>query len=187
MGEHTEKLFEDFILEQRVPEEIIQKYEGVIPDEMMEVWKEYGFGMTADGYLRVINPDEYYEVLIDIYEYVNNEIVPVFITGMADILAYNNNGYLLYVNVRHQTSAIISKKFELTMKRMKTDDFRHFVLSWEPYKEAVERYGTPNYQECFGYEPLLSLGGGESVDNLRKLNLKVHLDIISQMQEIITY
>lgn len=187
MGEHTKNLFEDFVLDEKVPEEIIQKYEGIIPDEMIEVWKEYGFGMTADGYLRVINPDEYYEVLLNLFDYGEDDITPVFITGMGDILIYNNHGYLMYANVRHQTCNIIGKKFELTMKRMKTEDFRSHVLSWEPYKEAVERYGTPNYEECFGYESLLSLGGGENVDNLRKLNLKVHLDIISQMQEIIVF
>lgn len=187
MGEHTKKLFEGFVLNQKVPEEIIQKYKGIIPDEMIEVWNEYGFGMTADGYLKVINPDEYYEELINIFSYVNDDIVPVFITGMGDIIAYNNHGYLLYVNVRYQASDIIGKKFELTMKRMKTEDFRNHVLSWSPYKEAVERYGSLKYEECFGYEPLLSLGGGEGVENLRKVNLKVHLDIISQMQEIITF
>ena len=186
MGEYTKNLFEDFVLDEKVPEEIIQKYEGIIPDEMIEVWKEYGFGMTADGYLRVINPDEYIEVVTKIFDY-GEDIVPVFITGMGDIIVYENEGYLLYVNVRHQSRGYIGDDFELTMKRMKTEDFRSHVLSWEPYKEAVERYGTPNYEECFGYEPLLSLGGGESVDNLRKLNLKVHLDIISQMQEIIVF
>lgn len=69
------------------------------------------------------------------------------------------------------------------MRRMKTVDFRHVVLSWEPYEDAVKKLGIPAYDECFAYEPLLSLGGNESVDNLRKVNLAVHLDIVSQMQD----
>lgn len=69
------------------------------------------------------------------------------------------------------------------MRRMKTVDFRHTVLSWDLYEKAVEKFGTPAYEECFGYEPLLSLGGNESVDNLRKVNLAVYLDIVSQIQD----
>ncbi len=187
MGEHTKKLFEDFILHQAVPEEIIQKYKDILPEELIEIWKEYGFGMTADGYLKVINPDEYYDELNKVYSIYDKNTMPVFITGMADIIAINDNKYFLCVNVRHQVCEIVGKKFELTMKRMKTEDFREVVLSWNPYKEAVEKYGNLNYEECFGYEPLLSLGGNESVENMKKLNFRIHLDIISQFQDVISF
>ncbi len=106
---------------------------------------------------------------------------------MGDIIFYDNEGYLIYANVRHQTCGIIGQKFELTMKRMKTEDFREKILSWTPYKEAVEKYGSLKYEECFGYEPLLSLGGNESVENIKKLNFRIHLDIISQFQDVISF
>lgn len=35
--------------------------------------------------------------------------------------------------------------------------------------------------------PLLSLGGREGVENLKKVNLKVHLDMIGQMQDVIYF
>ncbi|MBD5112054.1 MAG: DUF1851 domain-containing protein [Ruminococcaceae bacterium] len=69
------------------------------------------------------------------------------------------------------------------MRRMKTVDFRHTVLSWDLYEKAVKKLGVPAYEECFAYEPLLSLGSKEKVENLRKVNLLVHLDIVSQMQD----
>ncbi len=143
--------------------------------------------MTADGYLKVINPDEYYDELNKVFSSYDKNIVPVFVTGMADIIAINNNKYFLYVNVRHQVCDIVGKKFELTMKRMKTEIYRETVLFWTPYKEAVEKYGSLKYEECFGYEPLLSLGGNESVENMKKLNFRIHLDIISQFQDVISF
>ena len=31
---------------------------------MLDVWKEYGFGTILDGYLKIINPDEYLDTYI---------------------------------------------------------------------------------------------------------------------------
>ncbi len=37
MGERTKKLFEDFVLHQAVPEETIQKYKDILPEELIEI------------------------------------------------------------------------------------------------------------------------------------------------------
>ncbi len=105
---------------------------------------------------------------------------------MADLIVYEDDGFFFYVNVRHEECGGIGKKFWLTMRRMITSDFRQTILSWNPYEEAVKKYGIPKYEECFAYQPLLSLGGNESVDSMKKVNLQVHLDIVSQMQDIIS-
>ncbi len=49
------------------------------------------------------------------------------------------------------------------------------------YNEAVEKYGRLAYAECFGYVPLLALGGKESVDNLKKVKMKEHIELIYNM------
>lgn len=49
-----------------------------------------------------------------------------------------------------------------------------------PYPEAVQKYGEPAFDECFGYVPLLSLGGPEVAENLQKVKLREHLNLITQ-------
>lgn len=49
-------------------------------------------------------------------------------------------------------------------------EFKDEDLSWQPYPEALKTYGELDYDECFGYAPRLGLGGGEKVENLKKLN-----------------
>lgn len=51
---------------------------------------------------------------------------------------------------------------------------------WRPYPKASSKYGTPNYDECFGYTPLLGLGGAENVENLKKVKLKEHILVITE-------
>ena len=45
---------------------------------------------------------------------------------------------------------------------------------------ASNRLGIPNCDECFGYVPLLGIGGGETIENLQKVDMKTHLQIITQ-------
>ena len=42
-----------------MPEEVIERYRDLVPKEMIEIWKKYGLGSFMNGYLRVINPDDY--------------------------------------------------------------------------------------------------------------------------------
>ena len=41
--------------------ELIGKYENRLPQSLIEFWKEYGFGSFMDGYLKIVNPDDYQE------------------------------------------------------------------------------------------------------------------------------
>ena len=48
------------------------------------------------------------------------------------------------------------------------------------YDDAVSKYDPLEYDECFGYTPLLPLGGSEKVDNIKKVKIKPHIDLITQ-------
>lgn len=45
----------------------------------------------------------------------------------------------------------------------------------------ISIYGKLNYDECFGYVPLLGLGGPEKVENLQKVKIREHIELISQL------
>ncbi|MDE7400093.1 MAG: DUF1851 domain-containing protein, partial [Oscillospiraceae bacterium] len=145
--------------------------------------REYGFCTTEDGYYKLVNPDDYADIFWKIYGGDDKNQVVVMVTAMADIIFFDNEGFFNFIDIRHEVCDAIGQRFSLTMRRIKTADFRHTLLSWEPYENAVEKLGVPAYDECFAYEPLLSLGGKEKLENLRKVNLSVHLDIVSQMQD----
>lgn len=185
MDENAAKLFENSIKHSDVPEEIIKKYQGRVSDDIISLWREYGFCTTQDGYYKLVNPDDYVDIFWEIYgdKGYDTDPIVVMVTAMADIIFFTSRGYFCYIDVRHEKWDVIGKMFSLTMRRMLPAEFRHTLLSWEPYEDAVKTLGVPAYEECFGYDPLLSLGGAEKVENLRKVNLAVHLDIVSQTQE----
>ena len=51
----------------------------------------------------------------------------------------------------------------------------------DQYEKAVAKLGELFFDECFGYTPLLGFGGKKNVENLEKVNAKVHIELITQM------
>lgn len=75
----------DFKKDSDVPQEVIEKYRDVLPDELIEVWKKYGFGSFYGGFLKTVNPDDYADVLHEIAPLFEKEVV-MFTTGLADLI-----------------------------------------------------------------------------------------------------
>ena len=56
------------------PQEVISKYSGVLPYELINIWKIFGLGIFEDGFLQLVNPDEYQEILDDTYNNKNGGV-----------------------------------------------------------------------------------------------------------------
>lgn len=183
MTENWKALLKDFVKYVDVEKDVIEKYKNYVSDEIIELWKEYGYGHFYNGFMKIINPDEYQELFDSIYDNIDHEI-PVFITGMADILAYNKitGDFLLYIS-RYGTVTFLPDGFEGIYDEFEDDFLLEEDFKFLPFKEAIEKYGIPQYDECFGYTPLLSLGGYEDISHLEKVDLMAHLQIIATLQE----
>lgn len=180
MNEDMKKVFNDFKLYKKVPKDIIDKYQNMVGNDVVEVWEKYGFGSTFNGYLKIINPDEYQELLEETYVIPFDDI-PIFITGMGDIITCDSMGNISILDYRHQRTEILWTDKEIEWDFF-FDKFCEKYWQWDPYFEAVKKYGEPEFNQCFGYEPLLSLGGNESIDNLKKVNFEVHITIMGEVQ-----
>ena len=185
MNEDMKRVFSDFKLYKKVDEDIINKYRDIVGTDVIKIWKEYGFGSTFHGYLKIINPDDYQSLLEETYIMPLEEI-PVFVTGMGDIIVCDSRGNFVILDYRHQRIEVLWTKKEIEWDFLFADYYEE-EWQWDPYFEAIKKYGEPEYNECFGYEPLLSLGGKESVEHLKKLNYEVHITIMSEIQGVLSY
>ena len=85
----------------------------------------------------------------------------------------------------------LDKSFQKNVKNAKIDGFRkgnvpkniylerYGIASL--YEEAINKYGQLEYEECFGFVPVLPMGGKKDVDHLEKVNEKVHIALITQV------
>lgn len=169
----------DFKLYNKVSTEIIEKYKNRVPNEMIDLWSNYGFGTFIQGYFKSVNPDEFKLILEESSQRYKHAIV-LFATGMGDLIIWSD-GYVRLLNYRHGIIKTIMYTFEFFFQNMNDLDFRDEDLSWQPYPEALKQYNELKYDECFGYTPVLSLGGAEAVKNLRKVKLKEHIFMITEI------
>ncbi|MBC1889206.1 DUF1851 domain-containing protein [Listeria booriae] len=170
----------DFISIDQVTENMCTKYSGSVPNELVTIWREYGMGTLLDGYLKLINPDDFQDILEE--GYFRSEVsIPIFATSMGDIITWEDNRYVRKLNYRMGTFEGIAAGFEFFLDDLASDYFKEKYFDLVQYQEAVERFGEPTYDECFGYIPLLALGGAEKVENLQKVKLREHILFISAL------
>lgn len=174
-----ETILSHFIIHKEVDKDMILKYTNKLPEELIETWKKYGLGSLANNYLRIINPDDYLDILER--SYVRHEqAIPIFTTAMGDIIVWEGNKYVNLLNSRKGFVHVVSSGFEFFFDDIQDNEFMDDELMWQPYPEAIIKYGDPTYEECFGYTPLLGLGGAEKVENQKKIKLREHILIIAE-------
>ena len=173
-------LFKDFVQIKKAEKMLIEKYDKLLPDEIIYLWRTYGFGTFYNGYLKVINPDDFIVSLEKSYfqGYVS---IPIFATAFGDLITWEKNQFVGIVKYRYGDNDIISDGFEFFIDDVTDGELDEEYLSIRQYNEAIKKYGSLEYDECFGYVPLLALGGKESVDNLKKVKIREHIALVTEM------
>lgn len=161
-------------------QELVSKYEAILPDELTRIWRDYGFGSMYSGYIKVINPEEYQELLNETY-FRGTSSVPIFATAFGDIITLEEGQYIGMVKYKDGNFVMLAKNFKRFMQNLADDYFWEKYFQIFQYEEAVKKLGEPEHDECFGYVPLLGLGGSEKADNLNKVKIKEHIELISIM------
>ena len=176
----SNELFENFKKENDVSQRICGKYRNVLPAELIEIWENYGFGELFDGYLKLINPEEYQELIVDTY-FRGDVSIPIFATAFGDIITFEESQYIGIIKYKNGSFGMLANGFNRFMSNMSDDYFLKKYFEISNYIKAKEKLGELEHYECFGYVPLLGLGGSETIHNLKKVKIREHIELISQL------
>lgn len=169
----------DFLLEGRPEDGLVGKYKSLLPEQLIALWQAYGFGTIADGYLKVVNPDDFVNLLKETYSPVYKNPIVMFATGMSDLIIWEND-YTLLLNFRYGVSKVIESGFQYFLEDIYDKGFIDEELKGKHYLKAKGKLGEICYEESYGYVPLLGLGGPEKVEHLQIVKTKEHISIIAQ-------
>lgn len=175
-----EELFKTFQKENDVSQKICDKYEKILPGELIAVWKKYGMGSFFYGYLKMINPEEYQELVIDTY-FRGGVAIPIFVTAFGDIICWEESKYIRMIKYKNGIFKGMASGFDFFWEDLESGLYNKEYFELSRYYEAVKSLGKIEYEECFGYVPLLGLGGSEKIQNLQKVKIREHIELISQM------
>lgn len=168
----------DFRKEGELPAEFIEIFKPLLPEEFIYIWEEYGLGSFFGGYFRVIDPRRFADLVEEVF-FAGEECVPLMATAFGDILVWDGEACCLeMIFCRYGIYKVVDNDF---FRLLGDKSFVENVLEPVNYNQAVELYGVPDFDECFGYVPLLALGGGESPDHLKRCKVREHIYLISQL------
>ena len=173
-------LINDFTMERKIDADIIEKYRSRVSDEIIEMWNEYGEGSFCNGYFRIVNPDDYAELICETY-FRGQCAVPLFVTAFGDVITWEENAYLGMINYKSEDFNIIVKSFSLFFRFLDekyfTDKFFDFIL----FEEARKKLGELSIDESYGFVPILPLGGKKDVNHLDIVKTRECTELITQL------
>ena len=172
-------LINDFIMERKIDADIIEKYRSRVSDEIIEMWNEYGEGSFCNGYFRIVNPDDYAELLQESY-FKGAAVVPLFVTSFGDVIVYDED-YVTCIYFREHDFRVMNKGLKLFFRYLKVDGFKNDYLDIKLYEEAKEKFGALKSDESYCFVPILPLGGKKNVKNLEIGKTREHIELITQM------
>ena len=80
----------DFVPHASVPAATVEAYDGLVPEEIVDLWERYGYGSFGEGFVRVIDPHAYEMRIGNLLGKMIGEgsAVPIMVTALADVILW---------------------------------------------------------------------------------------------------
>lgn len=165
----------DFDLDQPVPDAVMAEYGPQVPPVMRAFWQRYGFGRFCEGYLRAVDPRDWLTLLPELTS-AQDGAVPLFLTAWGELLVWDRQALVCYRPFRGSFT-VLSVGMDTFFSGLYADDraFLENRLQWQPYLDARAQLGEPAFDQCFGYQLLLALGGFEQLDRVELVQAREYI------------
>lgn len=179
----------DFVPHAPVDPALIEEYRGRVPDELVEIWEQYGYGTFGEGFLRVINPKLYEEQIGDCIGKAQGDgiAIPIMVTGLGDLITWEPSLGVVGILYRDEDIVGLGSKLSTFLTLTRVQGARHLSrkFSWDVFPKAVAAHGELSFDESFIFVPLRSLGGPSKVENLHKRDTLAAIQMMVEFQGVV--
>ena len=174
-----DNMIKDFIKEKAINDDVIAKYQGIAGEDVVKMWKEYGEGSFLNGYLRIINPDDYAELVRTSY-FKGDLVVPLFVSAFGDVIVFDGE-FLTSIYYKEHDFKVMNKGLALFFRYLEVDGYKKDYFDLDLFEEAKKFVGILKNDECYCFVPVLPLGGKKSVKTLEIGKTREHIEVITQL------
>ena len=157
----------------------LKKYKESLPDDIYSLLEEEGISSYMDNFLWTLNPDDYIKWLND-WVQLDVKCIPFARTALGDVLFFKDNIISVLNSNKGIISYVIHRGDWFFNKYLSNDEYLNKKFNKHLYNQ-LENTKILKSDECFGFEPILSLGGDEKSENLKKVKLQEYLYLLSQV------
>lgn len=162
-----------------VTDDLVEKYREILPDEILALWVNFGFGNYGTGILKLIDPS-FFQKNLNLYLKNNPNYIPFMITAFGD---------MFYFNKIDKSISLLSVHYKKVKKCANSID--EFLGSYiingltinnelraSLFIEAEKKLGSLSNDDIFVFVPSIFFGGKEQVENIQKADAYVYQDIL---------
>lgn len=165
--------------------ETLERFQGKVPAELLNIWQEYGFGNYGGGIVKIIDPTDYIDTLT-LWLGEQEGCIPILMTGFGTLFIYRKLSEeaddICLLDIHHRRSGSFSTSFSDFFERIiPTEKFTEQFLRAGLFKEASTKHGGLSENEIFFFVPALAFGGAESVQYVEKGDAVVHQHLLFEM------
>ena len=166
--------------------EIINQYQSKVPELLIKLWEENGFGKYNKGIIELVNPKDFESVL---WTWLGREVenyVPFAISGFGELFYYrkltDTDEDVCMVDIQYRNVETLTWSLESFFEDFLTNETdRQTWLREELFILATELFEDLTIHEIFTISPALAMGGAAELGSLQKGNAQVYQEIIFQM------
>ncbi|HBJ2621244.1 TPA: DUF1851 domain-containing protein [Clostridium botulinum] len=167
-------------------EEELKQFKNSLPTELLNFWKEYGFGNYGDGIIKVINPLEYME---NFYEWLGKEDfskIPIILTAFGDVFYYrklqDDVEDICLLSIHYRNSIVCSYSLQEFFKSyIVNEQIYNEVLRRKLFQQAYAVKGSLELNQIYFFTPALILGGKELIESIDREDANIHQNILLQL------
>jgi len=161
---------------------LVEKYQGILPEVLINTWVEQGFQKFGEGFLWTVNPDEYsYLLKLFVPQFNTLDTQVLFRTGFGDFIFMHNNqiySYSVVTSLLLKVGQKLETFIEFNLSRTSSLNDGYF---FNTYKKVYKILGRISEDEMYAYIPALQMGGEMKIENLYKQNMKAYLMMIAKL------
>ena len=173
------KTYGDLSKTGQIPHADLAGIEDVLPTELVELLHK-GEGSYMKGFLWIVNPQEFKQIVDDIYVPLSNPAICFARDAFGSLFLWEDNS-VIYVDINNSKQEVVGRKINVFFDLKLTDSgFLSKKTAYDKFVVAEQLLGPPEQDECYGYFPLLGMGGAGRIDNLKKVKPKEYLAIVAQ-------
>lgn len=162
------------------PQDIIDTYQNRLPAPLLKEWQESGWCSYSKGLIWLVNPSDFREVVEDWLDPSEDALV-FGRTAFGDLFLWRNNEVQFFST---QYAKIVNLTGDITLffeYSLCSKIFLNDALDHKLFLKALKQLGQLEQDECYGFEPVLALGGSGEIDTVRKVKLREYLGLLSQV------
>src|SRR5262245_48397823 len=160
-------------------EKSLKTYRDKLPDELITEWEEVGWCAYGDGFIWIVDPAE---LVAPVKEWLGTSSVYAFArSAFAHLFLWDQEGAHMLDPQLGSIAKLINRIDLVFNSTLVSKSYLQNVLDQTLFRKALKKLGPIEYDECYGFEPAIALGGPGTLETLKKVKLREHLSILAQL------